>query len=256
MPRFALRLLPLILAILSSCFMLALAQDGDGGYGTYGGGDNTTSPAPAPHQPNVTQPTPPVPQQPPNATRPTQPAPQQPNDTRPNQPTPGGGNACPTAAAADNATAALPITLSNNNSWTHAESGDWYEQNNFLMQNTGDRPICDVSIKVPLANSNGTRIYSSYNVEVQNTTAREMHFDLPYYLHKIWPGQVVSFGYILRQSGSNSTATGGMANVTHARYCEHDDDGDDGHDGDDRSNNHRLRRRRRVLVLTSGWART
>lgn len=230
--------LPLILALLSFCSFLAFAQDGDGGYetyGTYGGGHNsTTAPAPTPPQP---QPQPPPTPGDGNATRPTQTGS---NATGPNQP------ARPTDVGS--AAAALPITLRNNNSWTHAETGDAFEQNNYLMQNTGDRPICYVSIKAPLANSNSTRIYSSYNVEVQNTTAREMHFDLPFYLQKIWPGQVVSFGYILRQSGSNGTATGGMANVTHARYCNHDDDGA----GND-SSKHRLRRRR-VLVRTNGWA--
>lgn len=154
----------LILALLSFCSFLALAQDGDLGYetyGTYGGGDNNTT-APAPMPPPA-QPTPPPTPGGGNTTRPTQTGS---NEMGPNQPArpPDVGSAA----------AALPITLSNNNSWTHAETGDAFEQNNYLIQNTGNRPTCDVSIKAPLANSNSTRIYSSYNVEVQNTTAREI----------------------------------------------------------------------------------
>ena len=215
MSRSAVRQLALLLLLLLPfCSLAQNRDDSNRAYGAYGGGDNnTTSPAPqtnvtqpAPTQPAPTPPppTPPQeqPQQQPNATAPspaaagngnvTQPSPQQqqqqqqPNATAPA--TTGGGTG-------DNATAFLPITLNNTNSWTM--NGRAHEQNNYLMQNTASRPICDVSIKAPITNGDGTRISSSYNVDLRNTTAGAMHFDLPLYLQKIWPGQIVSFGWIL-----------------------------------------------------------
>lgn len=51
----------------------------------------------------------------------------------------------------------------------------------------------------------------------------------------------------LKQSDKNGTATGALANVTQARFCDNDTDHDGTNDG------HRLRRRR-VLVRTSPWA--
>lgn len=283
MSRSAVRQLGLLLLLLLP--FASLGQYGNDGEGAYGGDNNTTSPAPQP-QPNVTQPAPSTPpQQQPNATAPSTGGGGNGNATQPStQP-----NATAPVASTGNATAFLPITLSNNNSWT--ANGRDHEQNNYLMQNTASRPICDVSIKAPIA-GNSTRVYSSYNVDLTNTTARAMHFDLPFYLHKIWPGQVVSFGWILNvscvccdivgrrfihqclmsivdppqphintQSDKNGTQTGGMANVTHARFCEHDDndhgdhdDDDNNHDDDDDNDRRRRFRRRRVLVRNSPWA--
>lgn len=178
-PHFSIMSRSLALLLLLVPPFCSLAQDwndGNGAYGTYGGGDdNTISPAP---QINVTQPAP--------APPPSMPPQQQP---QPNATAPGGGG------TGDNATAFLPITLNNNNSWTM--NGRAHEQNNYLMQNMASRSICDVSIKAPIASGDGTRISSSYNVDLRNITAEAMHFDLPFYLQKIWPGQIISFGWVL-----------------------------------------------------------
>jgi len=211
--------LPLLLALLSLSCAVVLAQPGNnnntdtgaygGGYGGgYGYGDNTKTNAPSPQQqpqqqqPNVTQPQPTVATSAPTAPNATAPPPTttttaSPNETRPIQSsatTTGGGG----GGGGDNATAYLVITLNNNNSWV--TEGSNFEQNNYLMQNTANAPICDVSIQTPLANGNRTRVYSSYNVDVKNATDSGMHFDLPSYLQKIWPGQVVPFGWILNVS--------------------------------------------------------
>lgn len=237
-------------------------------------------------RPNATQPTRPQPAAP-NATRPvTRPQPAAPNATRPAQAQPTAqGNATQTqqanatqpaapsdqnATSGDDATAFLPITLSNNNSWVTGRFS--FEQNNYLMQNTADRPICDVTFKTPLINGSSTRVSSIYNADIRNTTSdaivgwigslrpaqpgkarsrsqtphklpHTQHFELPFYIQTILPGQTVSFGWILR-SMANGTATGGMVNLTSARFCENNDY--------DNNGQHRLRRR--VLVQSNRWA--
>jgi hypothetical protein len=174
-PPPAMARLSLLLALLFSSCALIRAQKNDtdngGVYEDYGGGGNNATTAPSPQQ-------------------------QQPNATAPSD-----NNNNNTTNATATATAFLPITLSNNNSWTD-ESGRLHEQNNYLLQNTASKPICDVTLRTPLTDSNSTHIHSSYNVDLRSACdeSGDMHFALPFYLKKIWPGQVVSFGWILSVS--------------------------------------------------------
>ncbi|GAB5035924.1 Hypothetical protein NocV09_03100600 [Nannochloropsis oceanica] len=160
------------------------------------------------------------------------------------RPTPAPTPASVSALTSSNAASALKVELINNNSWTDATSGKKFEQNNYLLRNTGDRDVCGMVMTAPL-NSNLTKgsnvtrrppFYSSYNVQSCNVSAGQMELRFPTWADIVYKkGGVVPFGYIIHGYW-NGSATEGPATVEHARFCD---------DGDNETGNGRMLRLRR-----------